>query len=114
MKVGNDAKKKLHSQAGETIAETLISTLIAALALVMLAGAISSAANMINTSKTVMEKYYSETAKMGNPNEGTLTVTLDGVELFDNFNKPMIRYAINGEIGNRPVVTYSVSPVTGG
>lgn len=49
---------KLRSCAGESIAETLIATFIAALALVMLAGAIGSAARIINDSNTAMNAYY--------------------------------------------------------
>ncbi|MBQ8110359.1 MAG: hypothetical protein IJ124_09405 [Clostridia bacterium] len=56
---------KLKSVSGESIGETLISLLISALALVMLAGAISSASNIINNSKTAMETYYgSDEAKI--------------------------------------------------
>ena len=49
--------KKLGSKAGESIAETLVATLIAALALVMLAGAIGSASNIINGSRKAMQAY---------------------------------------------------------
>ena len=41
--------KKLRSRAGETITETLVSVLIGALALVMLAGAVSAASSVITT-----------------------------------------------------------------
>ncbi len=51
-------KKRLRSQAGETIAEVLISLLIAALSLVMLATMISATVNMVNTSKEKMISYY--------------------------------------------------------
>lgn len=50
--------KKLGSKAGESIAETLVATLIAALALVMLAGAIGSASNIITGSRNAMKSYY--------------------------------------------------------
>ena len=49
---------KLRSQAGESIAETLVATLIAALALLMLAGAVSSASNIITRSNDAMNDYY--------------------------------------------------------
>ena len=51
-------RHKLRSNAGESIGETLVALLISALALVMLAGAISSTANMITTSDTKMGEYY--------------------------------------------------------
>lgn len=52
---------KLRGKSGESLAETMIATLIAALALVMLAGAVSAAANVITRSKTAMKTYNSTT-----------------------------------------------------
>lgn len=52
-------KRKLHSQAGESIGETLVSLLIASLALVMLAGAISSSYNVIMKGRNQLNQYYS-------------------------------------------------------
>lgn len=51
---------KLRGRAGESIAETLIALLISALALVMLAGAISSAANIVRTSKNWVSHHNSQ------------------------------------------------------
>ena len=48
---------KLRSKAGESIGETLIATLIAALALVMLAGAVSSAARIVTNNRNAMKEY---------------------------------------------------------
>lgn len=53
-------KAKLRGRAGESIAETLIATLIAALALVMLAGAVASAARIVTTSREAIEEYQGE------------------------------------------------------
>ena len=50
---------KLRSRAGESLTETLVALLIAALGLVILAGAISSTMNMVRNSKTRMTSYYS-------------------------------------------------------
>ena len=50
--------KKLQSSSGESIAETLVAVLIAALALLMLAGTINSASRMISSSQNNMTKYY--------------------------------------------------------
>ena len=52
------AKAKLRSRKGETIAETLIALLIASLALLMLAGAVSAASNVVTKSKNAMISYY--------------------------------------------------------
>lgn len=50
--------KKLRSTSGESIAETLVAVLIAALALLMLAGTVNSSSRIITKSQTNMEKYY--------------------------------------------------------
>ena len=50
--------KKISGQSGETIAETLVALLIASLALMMLAGAVSSAMNVVTRSKKAMDDYY--------------------------------------------------------
>lgn len=51
-------KRKIHSKAGESIGETLIALLISALALVMLAGAIGSAARIITRSNAAVKSHY--------------------------------------------------------
>ena len=51
-------QSKIRSHAGESIGETLIALLISALALMMLAGAISSAARIVTRNKAAMEEYY--------------------------------------------------------
>lgn len=49
---------KIRSNAGESIGETLVALLISALALLMLAGAISSAAGIVTRNKASIEAYY--------------------------------------------------------
>jgi len=51
-------QSKLKSCVGESIGETLIALLISALALIMLAGAISSASRIVTRNKASMEEYY--------------------------------------------------------
>lgn len=50
--------RKCRSQAGETIGETLVALLISALALIMLAGAIGSAADIVTRNKAAMDTYF--------------------------------------------------------
>lgn len=50
--------KKLSSQAGESIGETLVALLISALALMMLAGAVTSAMRVVTRSKDAVGNYY--------------------------------------------------------
>ncbi len=54
------AAKKLNSGRGETIGETLVALLIASLALLMLAGAVSAAWNVIMKSENTINKYYDQ------------------------------------------------------
>ena len=58
--------KKLRSRAGETLTETLVALLISALALLMLAGAVTSATRVITRSKDKMTEYYAADAALAN------------------------------------------------
>ena len=49
---------KLRGKTGESIAETLIALLISALALIMLAGAIGAASDIITRSNTAVNQHY--------------------------------------------------------
>ena len=101
--------RKLKSRAGESIAETLVALLISALALVMLAGAISATARMITTSDKKMEEYYNLDDKLvrRTTNDGTLniTITLPGAgaspEVHNN-----VKYYKNDAFASKPVVAY--------
>lgn len=107
--------KKLRSKAGETIAETLIGLLISALALTMLAGAISTAANLITKSETVMKQYYSGMSGLGQPSvTDSMSVTInDGtndIMLFGNSDPSQtpvsVKYAVNNAFNGKPVIAY--------
>jgi len=93
--------EKLHSQAGESIAEVLIAVLISALALTMLAGMISSTVRMVNAGKEKMNTYYAENADLeiqgpsydstatvvissNNEAEVTVSETVSGVKVYQN------------------------------
>jgi hypothetical protein len=55
---------KLKNTAGESLSEVLIALLIAALAMTMLASAISSTSKILTKSKTSLESYYAENDKV--------------------------------------------------
>lgn len=77
---------KLKSISGESLGETLISLVIAALALLMLAGAISAATNVIMRSKEAMNDYYSadvNVATHGSAN-GTVEIGLSNTGFSGN------------------------------
>ena len=56
--------RKLNSTSGESIAETLVAVLIAAIALLMLAGTINTASNLITKSKNTLDEYYHSNNKV--------------------------------------------------
>lgn len=64
---------RLRSRAGETLAETLVALLVSALALTMLAGAVSTAFRIIEASDRQMNEYYANNnllAQRADPPEG--------------------------------------------
>ena len=65
--------KKLRSRRGESIAETLVAVLISAMAIMILAGAIITAAR-INTSLKNEDVAF---RRAQTPTPGTVTVTMD-------------------------------------
>lgn len=105
-------KEKIASQAGETIAEVLISLLIATVALMMLAMMISSTVSMVTTSKNKMEEYYgtekgvpilelqdtsSDRTTINIKKEGsTVPIETQTVYIYENtaFNKSVYAYQI--------------------
>ena len=100
--------KKLSDQAGETIAETLVALLIASLALMMLAGAVSSAMNVVTRSKNAMDEYYADNngivAREDRLKSGTLTISLSGLRSSSE-NIP-VEYWKNDKLSGTPVVAY--------
>jgi len=54
----NILKRKLFSHKGETIAESLVSILIVAVASIMFAGMVTASYSIINKSSDWMQKYY--------------------------------------------------------
>lgn len=101
---------RLKSTRGESIAETLISVLIATTALTMLAGMITASARMITRSRTLMQDYYEKNLPLeekGGSADGTMTMRLTGgtpgeipAQTFD------VLYFENDTIGGRPVISY--------
>lgn len=100
-------KKKLDSQAGESIAETLVSLLIAALALVMLAGAMTTASGVVNKSREKLggeTGYYSKTeslVKMESETQGIVEISGSGLN-----QSVDIVYGVNDAFSKTPVIAY--------
>ena len=107
---GRAIRRKLRSNRGETIGETLVALLISALALVMLAGAISSTANMINTSDRKMGEYYSKDAALvehsGGDPSGDLLVTIQSDSDANIKKDYKVHFDTNKAFEAKPVVAY--------
>ena len=111
--------KIMHSQAGESIAETLIALLVASLALVMLAGAISSGAAAVQKGRDKLKNYYDNTEYIVNHagGDGTDKVGNDTTEITITDNtglvtipKISVSYYYNKTFAKTPVITYKKSP----
>ena len=102
--------KKLRSKSGESIAETLVAVLIAALALLMLAGTINTASRLITRSKTALDAYYTENNKLSehssSNSSGTSTVTVSS-GVADGWISCTVDLYENDKIGSTPVVAFS-------
>lgn len=104
--------KKIRSNAGESITETLVALLIAALAIVMLAGAVAAASNMVLTARNKLDKYYDANEKvvqMGNDgSKATVTITEKSTGASRRIARGDILYYRNDEFKKNPVVAYKL------
>ena len=66
---------KVRNTRGETISETLVALLIASLALVMLAGAITAANSIVRKSRDKLDDYYTANEVMVTMPANTITST---------------------------------------
>lgn len=112
-------KRKLYINVGESIGETLIALLVASLALVMLAGAISSGSNSITKSKDKLDKYYLATedvvTRSSAPSTEYSYTTVSGTMMITDpsntiqYNSEPVSFFENNEFSNKPVVAYKIS-----
>jgi hypothetical protein len=119
--------KKLKSQSGESISETLVAVLIAALALTMLAMAISSSLGIVTQAREKLDNYYQKAdslvkreASAALPSGTTVTLTITNTGGVPLRNKPVnsigsdgtsdkIVCYINDEYENLTVLAYDYS-----
>ena len=100
-------RTKLRSRTGETIAETLIALLISALALTMLAGAISTAASLVMKSNRQMALYYENDNLVATQSEtGAPTTVMIGEQEYT------VSYYTNNAFAGTPVVSYKTDTTT--
>lgn len=111
--------KTIRSQAGESIAETLIALLVASLALVMLAGAISAGASVVEKGRDAIKHYYNNTEYImnheGEHDEDKTGNGTDAITIKDTSDtgtvsdiSTSISYYYNKTFGKTPVVTYRI------
>lgn len=114
--------RKLRGKTGESIGETLIALLISSLALMMLAGAVSSAGRIVQQSKAAFEDYCTRNNALANQSAspaGTLTVSfsdkLNPVEsfTFTDTEEPLsVNYYINDKYSRHQIVSYTLASET--
>lgn len=101
-------KKKLKNHSGESIGETLVALLIAAFALVMLAGAISSAGSIVTTSRNKLKEYYGDSTTSKETGSGTVTISSEDGAIEQDAE---IEYSVEASLGeNKSVIAYEYVP----
>lgn len=101
--------KKIKNRAGETLGETLVALLIASLALIMLAAAISTSTGIITKSSKKIDAYFEESndklVKMTETTPGVVTFSEEGSMIQIPVH---VNYA-QGELKNdEPVISFKV------
>lgn len=110
-------RNRICNNSGETIGETLVSLLIAALALTMLAGAVGTATNIILMSRSKLQRYYdncddivSVQSGISDPDTGTIYMTVTGDTLADPGQKQEVELYVNDEkFGNIQIAAYRIA-----
>lgn len=108
----NRVIRKLMSTSGESIAETLVAVLISAFALLMLAGTVNTASNLITNSQTSMKTYYNDYNELADPGTGTTTGTAtikvsEGVGPDSTVLTGSVKIkSVDSKVGNRKLVAY--------
>ena len=103
--------KKLRSQAGESIAETLVAVLVIAVALTMLASMISATVSMVKTSEAKMDDYYKANAALETlsaDKEMTVNISQGEEESSVLIESADVVYDINNVL-SKPVIAYRYS-----
>ncbi len=105
---------KLKSTSGESIAETLVAVLIAAFALLMLAGSVNTSSNLITQSQSKLEEYYSKNNTLveeTTSTKGVIEVTVSGSGISEKWSGVPYYQLTNNEssvLGSKNLVSYRV------
>ena len=99
--------KKLKSNSGESIAETLVAVLIAAFALLLLAGTVNSASNLITKSQNSLKGYYKANNQLADIGSDTITITISNVDNTvsdqNTINKAVV---LSSTIGSKDLISF--------
>lgn len=95
MRVLQKVKSKLKQNNGETLSEALIAMLVSVLGMVLLASAITTATNLVITSKKKMQSYWSA--------ERTMILNSDGKELTESYSPNIGTIQIMNEMGTKVI-----------
>lgn len=107
--------RKLKERKGESVAEALVSLVIASLGMVLLAGMITASVNLITESRDTISDYVTADNRLetreGSALSGTASVKDDtGREMRltdgDASSQIPVYYYSNTEIGSTPVISY--------
>ena len=113
-------RRKLHSNRGESLSETLVAVLLITLALTMLAAMISSTASLVKTSEKKMNDYYKNNVQLETfasaASEGKVDIVLGdgsgsgmGAGSTGTIESPQVDYVLNDAFSKTPVVAYRLS-----
>lgn len=111
-------RRKLLGQEGESIGETLVSLMIAALAMAMLAGALSASLSIIQKSNAKLNEYYAlddGVARRENSSDGS-SVQKGGITITDITNNDSVilpqsfevNYYKNDAFNQKTVISYKL------
>lgn len=121
--------RKCRNQSGETIAETLIALLVSALALTMLAGSITTATKVAESSDKTLKQYYAvtNTVAEGTGSSGvadgklktgngyvSIYETDPAKDLLSGDGRTGIAFRVNSGLNTKPIVAYTNPAGTGG
>ena len=108
-RVKENMLRKLKSTSGESIAETLVAVLISAFALLMLAGTVNTASNLITKSKAALQTYYSNTNDLATHDAGS------NVKKVDKFSVQIAGDGVSQTWSDKDVTGYELTggPILG-
>ena len=98
---------KISDTSGESIAETLIAVLIAAFALLMLAGTVNTSTNLVTKSREVLNEYYD--ANKGLENKSTSNENVEsesGIVTLSGYPSLDITMYKNARLQSKTVIAY--------